>query len=63
MTVIYCVSRKSRNVLSGRELFSLCSAVVEVGVGEMLPGYADFHFVERVRNVGRVEFVDAQSIG
>ena len=36
MTVIYCVSRKSRNVLSGRELFSLCSAVVEVGVGEFI---------------------------
>jgi hypothetical protein len=37
--------------------------VVNVGIAEMLVGYADFHFVEGVADVRGVEFIDTDGSG
>ena len=38
-------------------------AIVEIGIGEVLPGNADFHFLESIGDVGGIEFIDAESVG
>ena len=40
----------------------MCFAIVEVGIAKMLVCDANFHFVERVADVGGVEFVDAEGL-